>query len=509
GRVLLLDFVLDTALKEAIQKCRSLPSLPVVAAQLIEVINQDDFGLNDVADVVKNDLAISTKLIATANSSAFLRGSACTTVEQATNRLGVDATVVTALSFSLSGPMRGTGVKGINTERLWKRSIASASIARLLAIHLGSQSADRCFLAALIQDLGIMVLSRTHPSLYESFLNGSHYDAILAEYAALECDHAEVGAWLLEQWHFPSVISALVARSHEVPEAMQSIADEPEAWCVAVSGVLADALVDEEKHDIARILSSLHQVCSEADDAREQMLETDIANALADAESLFETKLITEPFTLMEASKELLFEQSASFLAPSHNQQIERLEARVASLEKDSRVDALTGTFNRAHFERELDRCFSVASSERRALSLMFIDADHFKSINDTYGHLAGDEVLKWMAGSLKETVRTSDVVARYGGEEFVVILPGLEECDAAALAERIRVAMGSGVVEVSNATIRFTVSIGIACFEPNGRINTKRQLILAADQAMYVAKDSGRDMCVSASEMQSSLKSA
>ncbi len=500
---------MDTALKEAIKKCRSLPSLPVVAARLIEVINQDDFGLTDVAAVVKNDLAISTKLIATANSSAFLRGAPSTSVEQATSRLGVDATVVTALSFSLSGPMRSTEVKGINTERLWKRSIVSASIARLLAKHLGSSSADRCFLAALIQDLGIMVLSKTHPSLYESLSDGSHYDAILAEFAALNCDHAEVGAWLLEQWHFPSVISALVAQSHEVPETMPLAADGPEAWCVAVSGVLADALAEEEKHEIARILSSLHQVCSDAEDAREQMLETDIANALADAESLFETKLITEPFTLMEASKELLFEQSASFLAPRKNEQIERLEARVASLEKDSRVDALTGTFNRAHFERELDRCFSVASSERRALSLMFIDADHFKGVNDTYGHLAGDEVLKWMAASLKEIVRGSDVVARYGGEEFVVILPGLEEHHANALAERIRSAMGSGHVEVSNATIQFTVSIGIACFAPNGNITTKRQLVLAADQAMYAAKANGRDRCVSASDIHRNLKTA
>jgi diguanylate cyclase (GGDEF)-like protein len=150
----------------------------------------------------------------------------------------------------------------------------------------------------------------------------------------------------------------------------------------------------------------------------------------------------------------------------------------------------------------EFDRLFDAAAQTGEPLSLMFIDADHFKVVNDTYGHLAGDEVLKWLARSLQGLAREGDLVGRYGGEEFVVVLPGVYEADAMTLGQRICDHVREGSVDVSGETVRVTVSVGVASSDASRRMRSTRDLIFAADQAMYFAKQSGRDLCIGASAL-------
>jgi diguanylate cyclase (GGDEF)-like protein len=126
-------------------------------------------------------------------------------------------------------------------------------------------------------------------------------------------------------------------------------------------------------------------------------------------------------------------------------------------------------------------------------VSLLMIDIDHFKSVNDRYGHPAGDRVLRDVARLLQEGVRTVDTVGRYGGEEFVAILPQTEMADARQLAERLRRAIEAHVVKVPAGEIRVTVSIGVAKY-PAVAIATPDDLVRAADQALYRAKEEGRN---------------
>jgi len=176
----------------------------------------------------------------------------------------------------------------------------------------------------------------------------------------------------------------------------------------------------------------------------------------------------------------------------------DELEARYQTkLVEGALMDPLTGLHNRRHFEERLGSELAAAQRHGRPVSLLLCDVDHFKAINDEYGHLAGDEALKMVSFVLRGAVRKEDVLARYGGEEFVVVAreTGLE--GGQSLAERIRRAVEKsrcawhGHDLGVTVSIGVTVSVGIAEFVP-GR--TERDLIAAADRALYLAKQGGRN---------------
>lgn len=162
------------------------------------------------------------------------------------------------------------------------------------------------------------------------------------------------------------------------------------------------------------------------------------------------------------------------------------------ALLKDSLSDHLTGVANRRAFFEAADTELKRWHRAPRPLSLLTLDADHFKLINDTYGHPAGDAVLQNLGATLLQTVRDMDIVARIGGEEFAILLPSTPVAEARILAERIRERVSIQAVEVDDATIRYTVSIGISTMH-EGLAGMDR-LLKIADDALYVAKKNGRN---------------
>jgi diguanylate cyclase (GGDEF)-like protein len=487
-------------LKNALAACKTLPTLPNVAAQIIELTSQDDYGLADIIAIVRNDITIAAKLIASANTAQYWRGEAVVDVAQAVSRLGFKATMMIALSFSLSVKTPDSEHTGVDTTALWHRSVASAVIARLLARLLGSQDAEGCFLAALVQDIGVLALSQAVPQTYVDLPKSTHEQLCAAEMRSFDCDHAAVGAWLLGEWKLPEQIIELVASSHDFAALTLQSDSHKEQWCVAASGLLADAMLAGDQFQAARMVWLINGKC--VDHADESRIVPMIAEAVREAESLFETQLVPEPLALLEASKEKLFEVMTDASRDVSDDKIVQLEQRVSMLERQGQLDSLTGAANRGHFHDELDRLFDAAAKSGEPLSLMFIDADRFKQINDSFGHLAGDEVLKWLAKELQMLVRGSDLVGRYGGEEFVVILRGMSETEAKAMGQRICDHVRNSSVQLADSSIQVTVSVGVASTDASRRMHTTRDLIFAADQAMYFAKQSGRDLCIGASAL-------
>ncbi|OFW80750.1 MAG: hypothetical protein A2201_09925 [Alicyclobacillus sp. RIFOXYA1_FULL_53_8] len=175
-----------------------------------------------------------------------------------------------------------------------------------------------------------------------------------------------------------------------------------------------------------------------------------------------------------------------------------------------AQLDELTGLYNYRYFDHALHQCVTDSDTFSSPLTLLLIDLDHFKTVNDRYGHLAGNQVLMKVAQTLKEMVREDDIVARYGGEEFTILLPGLTAADGEAIAERIRRRVeemsfeiepglqdagrfGAGQRVAPVRTVRLTLSIGIATY-PDGS-DSALTLIRHADRAMYVgSKQSGRN---------------
>jgi diguanylate cyclase (GGDEF)-like protein len=155
--------------------------------------------------------------------------------------------------------------------------------------------------------------------------------------------------------------------------------------------------------------------------------------------------------------------------------------------------DGLTKAFNKKYFLDRLETEIAYARRHQAHLSLLMFDVDHFKRVNDTYGHLAGDFVLQKLAKISMSTVRTEDVFARYGGEEFGVICRGVPLPSAGVLAERLRSTVEATIFDHEGQRLPITISIGVAG-HPEAPIETAAQLIAAADAALYEAKRGGRN---------------
>ncbi len=167
-------------------------------------------------------------------------------------------------------------------------------------------------------------------------------------------------------------------------------------------------------------------------------------------------------------------------------------DALRSELERLATIDPLTSLLNRRAFLERARAEIARMRRYRRPVSAVVIDADHFKRVNDRYGHLVGDEVLMGIARRVTAALRLSDVVARYGGEEMCALLPETDAAEAALVAERIRAAVGTDAVRTASGLLRVTVSVGVATMRPSD--NAIDDLLRRADDALYAAKRSGRD---------------
>ncbi len=158
-----------------------------------------------------------------------------------------------------------------------------------------------------------------------------------------------------------------------------------------------------------------------------------------------------------------------------------------------SNTDHLTGLYNRRFLEEALGKELQRVQRKRNSLSVLIMDIDHFKKINDTYGHQQGDSVLCKVASLFRKELRDYDIAARYGGEEFMAIIPEASLTDAASVAERIRRSIAGAVFQENGENMKITVSLGISTY-PAPAINSAEALIREADKALYRAKTKGRN---------------
>jgi len=170
------------------------------------------------------------------------------------------------------------------------------------------------------------------------------------------------------------------------------------------------------------------------------------------------------------------------------------------AIKRMATTDGLTGLINHRHFQEKADEAFTRASRYPEPVSVLLFDIDHFKNVNDTYGHPVGDAVLKRVAELLREAVRDVDIPARYGGEEFTVLMPNTVEAGAFKMAERIRKTIEKTRFVFENQEVPVTISVGTASYPTDG--TDKKTVIGNSDQALYHSKRSGRNRCTAYSAM-------
>ncbi|MCM8857235.1 MAG: GGDEF domain-containing protein [Candidatus Thiodiazotropha sp.] len=202
-----------------------------------------------------------------------------------------------------------------------------------------------------------------------------------------------------------------------------------------------------------------------------------------------EVRKVIDDTRTMEQSQHKIESQMSSVLS-----EVELLRKELEQVKEESMTDGLTGIANRRAFDTALEHNIDSSREEKVPLSILLIDIDHFKTFNDTYGHLVGDKVLRFLATTLKHCLKGKDMAARFGGEEFAVILPQTPLGGADAIANQIRKAISSvELKDRSNGACygKVTVSIGIAQCRLNELPN---QLINRVDRALYLAKERGRN---------------
>ena len=209
-----------------------------------------------------------------------------------------------------------------------------------------------------------------------------------------------------------------------------------------------------------------------------------------DFEVLVKTPLSDTPFWLLASVN--IIDYNYDLALYSAFQDITSRKNRETLLKNQATRDPLTALYNRRYFEDEVNKQILEAKAKKQPYTVLMLDADHFKKVNDTYGHKVGDKVLIELASTAERALRDNDIVARYGGEEFVVFLPGIHAEQGKIVADRLRQSIAKQVVySDTNQPVKFTVSIGVSSSDISDNVDT---LIKTADEALYRAKQNGRN---------------
>jgi diguanylate cyclase (GGDEF)-like protein len=330
------------------------------------------------------------------------------------------------------------------------------------------------------------------------------YDLVLREVAASGCpyheverqilgfDHLEVGAFLTRSWGLPEAFY-LPIRFHHPPEKPDGAGAEVDSLTqiLHLATLYGELFFSPDMSLTLKMIEHHVQQYGWADKIRVAEVAVTIDQNTRDVLPLFDFQIEEAGYMeVLEAARSELINVSSDLVAAllAQKQQIEMLKEQIIR-------DPMTRLYNYQHFYEMLNQEAYRAQRYHLPLAVVIGDLDHFKSINDSFGHPAGDETLRQVANCLSSCLRKSDRVARYGGEEFAIILPETDLKGALLICERLRKAIADIQIPYEDSVIKATMSFGLT-FVGIGAGYTSYEIIKRADEALYKAKASGRNRC-------------
>lgn len=256
-----------------------------------------------------------------------------------------------------------------------------------------------------------------------------------------------------------------------------------------------EKLLESVRQELLKLITTIKDEHDDSSDGLSDYLGllSSFADNLAGSEP--PEKLAAEVQTVMESTLSTELSQRKFELQMSGlMEEVDTLRKQLAQIREESLTDALTGIANRKAFDQELELLFQNSVENKSSFCVVISDIDHFKKFNDTYGHLVGDKVLRFVSSTIKSCVKGKDMAARYGGEEFTLILPDTDMSGAEVVAEQIRKAISVNTLRDKNRNEdygKITISLGIGQFQQGESSNN---LLKRADQALYRAKEKGRN---------------
>ncbi len=493
----------DSILKQ-IFSAESLPTLPAVAAKVLTLSSGEEADLRELSRVISQDVSLSSKILRVANSPLYGFPTPVGTINKAVSIMGTNSVRSLVLSFSLIDLGERGRSCGFDYTRFWERSLATAVAARQLMTRCDASCAEEAFIAGLLGNLGEMLLALSFPERMREVdqqvaVHG--LPRLEAERTLIGVDHAEVGAEAARRWRLPPQIAQPVRYHHDPPRAMDDPGLERLIRVAHLAAVQAEIFfaVDPRPYEeqfqrrAEELLDLSPQVC--------RGLCADIHAEVNETAGYFGLNLHFDRSIeeiLQEANQRLgeinlAYEQANRELVRANRD----LKDKAASLERLAHLDGLTEVYNRRFFQTFLYSEHSRTARSGHPLALILADVDDFKALNDSFGHVAGDQALREICHIFRQVVRDYDLVSRYGGEEFAFVLPETSLDEAGALADRLRNAIAEHDFRFDEKARRITLSLGVSAIRPAHDRMGVDCLMRGADQALLKAKSTGKNKVV------------
>ncbi len=480
-------------LKKILEHPENLPTLPGIALKILEAVKNENTNLEDLGEILSLDPPLSGKILGLINSAFYALPVEITSVSHAVRLLGFNTVKKVALSFSLLHLVK-PGEDDFNYAEFWRNSVMAAVVCRFLAKKILPSLAEDSFTLGLLHDIGRLGLNQAIPKQYNLVLKkqrDTQCDFYEAEKQILGFTHMELTGVLIKQWGLP-VFFREPAENHHLPEVLETF-----AYPMGLLGkllFLANQVVDyfsgsRKTLPLGILKNYLERWGFDKQIQGDDLIE-EAHRQTKEISGLFEIHLKEEKeyLELIEMARQNLIQISDVILQEMLVQQ-----NRVKSLQNEVMQDGLTGLFNYKSFHYFLTREYERAKRYQTSLTLIIADIDYFKSVNDTFGHSAGDRVLQVVSQRFKDSLRNSDIIARHGGEEFGILLTNTPLPEALVVAERLRLLIENMDVPYESRVIKVTMSFGLAWLQPESDIS-KEEWVKRADQAMYEAKRRGRN---------------
>lgn len=485
---------MNPALRDRLERCRTLPALSPSALHVLRLAERDSTDLADIGRTISADPGLGDKLVRVLNSALCAPKKEIASVPAALSLLGVNVVRTHALSVLCARDLRRAERPGFDGQAHWRRSLAAAASAVETARTAGLPRHDEIFLAALLQDVGVLALVQTVTDAWTEICvraGGDHERLLELERGELGAGHGEVGRWLLERWRFPQRLRDLAAAADSDGGAHVRAEDERAARVMMLSGRLADIFVGP---DPARAARRAWQVAEKMLCNRQQELVDLIGRV---AQNLAAIGVLYDMDLAGPAEIEAAREAACRALLPGTAPEIEVEEAQIIPRASDGLDDSLRDRLATTHTpglaDGILQDLIDLTRSKGKLLSILLFDVDAFARLNTTLGRDAGDRVLRALGARFRSRLRGSDLCLRWEGARFLLVFSETARPGALVVSERLRKQVEESPLDVGLGTpVRVTVSGGTATLGDHGADVT--ELLAAAAAALRVAKAQGRN---------------
>jgi len=478
-----------------------LPSPPSIALRLLEAIKKDDFSFSEVSEIIQYDPALTAKVLRVVNSAFYALPSKIGSIERALAIMGINAVKNIVFSFTLMDSLKISSTDIFNIEYFWKRSIIAAIGTEQFTEHFNIKD-DDIFVAALLQDLGILILYSNYPDDYSRLIeekNSTKTPVDVLEKKQFGFTHYELCSEVLDQWGLPENIYLPIRYHHNYEDAPEQ--HRQAARILFLSNALSSIYSDVESYDkIRHFADVIKNDLNISGKVLESLFDRGAERVLGICSSFqIPSEEIKPLATMLQEANEGLSNLNLSYerLLEEYKKEKKQAEKLALELKAAADHDYLTGLYNRRYLMNFLENELHRVERYGENLSILIFDVDFFKAVNDTYGHLNGDLVLKAVSAKALEIKRNTDLLARFGGEEFVMVMPQTGLNGAAVIAERMRKTIEEMDIPIDGHVLKTTISIGIAGFGAQSTDMTISKLLDLADQALYDAKNNGRNQVV------------